>query len=74
MSAAFIGAGMVFQFSMVFERWWEMVKCDWEMVKCDQESEYDINFKLDTVPAPIKAADTIQKLCFEASDYHTKKT
>ena len=25
-----------------------------------------------TVPAPLKAADTIQKLCFVPSDYHIK--
>ena len=25
-------------------------------------------YSLDTVPAPIKAADAIRKLCFEASD------
>ena len=27
-----------------------------------------------TIPAPIKATDTIQKLCFEVLDYPIKKT
>ena len=36
--------------------------------------KFYMNCFLHTVPAPIKAADTIQKLCFEASDYHIKKT
>ena len=32
-----------------------------------------ISEKLHTVPAPIKAADTIQKLYFNGTDYHIKK-
>ena len=33
-----------------------------------------VGLGLSTVPAPIEAADTIRKLCFEASDYCIKMT
>ena len=34
----------------------------------------EIQSFVNIVPAPLKAADTIQKLCFGPSDYHVKMT